>query len=331
MIFQNIDFHNVEEIRQEKDGYRLYRFPLEVAAQMDPGAEKVSGMSTGIELRFKLKSEAVDLWMRAETAEEAQVAYIYYGSFQGGWYSSSKIILEEKTKIHIEHPKNKEEIQRISEEHKLPFNPEVVRVVLPYGNCIFLGVDGEVESPQKGDYPSKTYLAYGSSITHGSLALAAPYTYPFQIAQKLFCDYLNLGMAGSARLEPAFAEYLIKRKDWDFLSVEMGINMIKNFDETSFEKRVENFLEILEKDDRPIFVTSIFGYQGELQTRAQHFREIVQKHASEKFVFTDGLQLLDCPYYVSADLTHPSLEGMRKIADTWYKIMKQKMDKMECQ
>lgn len=276
------------------------------------------------ELNYALRSKVkqlIDLWLRAEAAEEAQVAYIYYGNFQGGWYSSSKVILEENTKLHLERIKNLEVIKKISAEQKLPFNPEVVRVVLPYGNCLFVGVDGEVEAPNKGDYPEKTYLAYGSSITHGSLALAAPYTYPFQIAQKLSCDYLNLGMAGSARLEEAFAKYLVSRKDWDFLSVEMGINMIKSFDETTFEKRVERFLHILEADDRPIFVTSIFGYQGELQTRAQHFREIVQKYASEKFVFTDGLQLLNCPYYVSSDLTHPSLEGMREITDKWSKIM----------
>ena len=323
MVFQNIDFHNVEEIRQEENGYRLYRFQLSVADQMDEGAERVSCMSTGIELRFKLKGEAVDLWMRAEAAEEAQVAYIYYGNFQGGWYSSSKVIFEEKTRIHIERPKNEDVIRKISIEQKLPFHPEVVRIVLPYGRCIFMGIDGEAEAPDKEDYPEKTYLAYGSSITHGSLALAAPYTYPFQIAQKLSCDYLNLGMAGSARLEEPFAKYLVNRKDWDFLSVEMGINMIKSFDETTFEKRVERFLHILEEDDRPIFVTSIFGYQGEFQTRAQHFRDIVQKYASEKFVFTDALQLLNCPYYVSADLTHPSLEGMRDIADRWSKIMRE--------
>lgn len=325
MVFQNIDFHNVEEIRQENDGYRLYRFPLEVAKKMDEGADRVSCMSTGIELRFKIKGEAVDLWMRAEAAEEAQVAYIYYGNFQGGWYSSSKVIFEEKTRIHIERPKNEEMIKKISVEQKLPFHSEVVRVVLPYGRCIFMGIDGEVESPDKDDYPKKTYLAYGSSITHGSLALAAPYTYPFQFAQKLSCDYLNLGMAGSARLEAPFAEYLVSRKDWDFLSVEMGINMIKQHDETSFEKRVKEFLAILGTDHRPVFVTSIFGYQGELQTRAQHFREIVQEYASEKFVFTDGLQLLNCPYYVSADLTHPSLEGMRDIADKWSKIISQSL------
>ena len=321
MIFQNIDFHNVEEIRQEEKGYRLYRFPLAVAKKMDEGAERISCMSTGIELRFKIKGEAVDIWMQAEAAEEAQVAYIYYGNFQGGWYSSSKVILEEKTKLHFERIKNLEVIKKISDEQKLSFNPEVVRVVLPYGNCLFVGVDGEVEAPNKEDYPEKTYLAYGSSITHGSLALAAPYTYPFQIAQKLSCDYLNLGMAGSARLEESFAKYIVNRKDWDFLSVEMGINMIKSFDEAAFEKRAERFLHILEEDDRPIFVTSIFGYQGELQTRAQHFREIVQKYASEKFVFTDGLQLLDSPYYVSSDLVHPSLEGMREITDKWSKII----------
>lgn len=323
MVFQNIDFHNVEEIQKEEKGYRLYRFPLEVAKKMDEGADRVSCMSTGIELRFKIKGEAVDLWMRAEAAEEAQVAYIYYGNFQGGWYSSSKVIFEENTKLHLERIRNLEVIKKISDEQKLSFNPEVVRVVLPYGNCLFVGVDGEVEAPDKWDYPKKTYLAYGSSITHGSLALAAPYTYPFQIAQKLSCDYLNLGMAGSARLEEAFAKYLVNRKDWDFLSVEMGINMIKSFDETTFEKRVERFLHILETDDRPIFVTSIFGYQGEWQTRAQHFREIVQKYASEKFVFTDGLQILNCPYYVSSDLTHPSLEGMREITDKWSKIMRE--------
>lgn len=57
----------------------------------------------------------------------------------------------------------------------------------------------------------KTYLAYGSSITHGSLALAAPCSYPFQIARRLGCDYLNLGYAGSAYLEREMAEYIVSR------------------------------------------------------------------------------------------------------------------------
>ena len=329
MIFKNIDFHNVEEIKPEGDGYRLYRFPLTLTAQMEKGAEYVSSYSTGIELRFKMKCDEVVLHLRAEAAEEAQVAYIYFGDFQGGWYCSSKVIGQQDTEIQIARPKNMDVLKRISADESLGFNPEVVRVLLPYGRCIFLGIEGEVKAPEKDDYPEKTYLAYGSSITHGSLALAAPYAYPFQISQKISCDYLNMGMAGSARLERILAEYLINRKDWDFISIEMGINMLHNYDEKTFEERVKGFLEIIAKDERPVFVTSIFGYQGELQEKAMRFRKIVKKYAekytSDRFVFTDGLELLDCPYYVSEDLTHPSLAGIKCIADRWYEVMKQKV------
>lgn len=322
MIFQNMDFHNVAEMRQEENGYVMYRFPLSVAEKMEAGADNVSRYSTGIEIRFKLNSEEAVVYLRAEPAEEAQVAYIYFGSFQGGWYCSSKVILKETTRIRVTRPKNMAVLKRISVEEKLEFNPEVVRVVLPYGKCIFLGVEGEVETPVKQDYPSKTYLAYGSSITHGSLALAAPYTYPFQIAKKLGCDYLNLGMAGSARIEASLAKYLRNRKDWDFLSLEIGINMIHNYDEENFENRVKEFFGILAQDQRPVFVTSIFGYQGDFQERAKNFRTIVRKYMPDQFVFTDGLELLNCPSYISADLTHPSLEGIRKITDTWCEVMK---------
>lgn len=329
MIYKNIDFHNVEEIKHEGDGYRMYRFPFALTTQMEEGAEYVSSYSTGIELRFKMKCDEVVLHLRAEVAEEAQVAYIYFGDFQGGWYCSSKVIGREDTQIHIARSQNMDVLKRISVNTNLGFNPEVVRVLLPYGRCIFLGIEGEVEAPEKEDYPKKTYLAYGSSITHGSLALAAPYAYPFQIAKKLSCDYLNMGMAGSARLECSLAEYLINRKDWDFISIEMGINMLHNYDEISFEERVKSFLEIIAKDERPVFVTSIFGYQGELQEKAICFREIVkkytEKYVSDRFVFTDGLELLNCPYHVSEDLTHPSLEGIQCIADRWYEVMKQKV------
>ncbi len=55
---------------------------------------------------------------------------------------------------------------------------------------------GKVEPPRSGDLPEKTYLAYGSSITHGSLGLIQPDSYAFRIAQQLGTDYLNLGFAG---------------------------------------------------------------------------------------------------------------------------------------
>lgn len=327
MIKDGIDFHNVEEFIPLERGYRLSRLPKRITERMDEGASDVACHSSGVELRFKIKGDKAVLKLRTEKSAEAQTAYIYYGSFQGGWENSSRMILTEETSLVVEKPKNLDVLKQVAEEKGAGFNPEVVRVVLPYGACIYLGAEGELEPPSAGDYPEKTYLAYGSSITHGSLALAMPYTYPFQIAQRLGCDYLNLGEAGSARAERPLAEYLTERRDWDFASVELGINMLKQFSEEEFEKRVREFLSILDRDGRPVFVTSIFVCLGEDQRKADHFRKIIRDCAAKdcksgRLIFTDGLDLLNDPAGISQDLVHPSLEGMRKIADTWCDIMK---------
>lgn len=321
MIFQNIEFHNVEEMIECEKGYRMFRIPSYVREKINERArDEVSLYSTGVELRFRLKEDTATIILSVDDSEEAQVAYIYYGSFQGGWQYSSKTIQKE-TRIIIPRNNNLDTLKDITKTSGLSFDPEVVRIVLPYGTCYFVGVEGEVEPPLKEQVPSKTYLAYGSSITHGSLALAAPHTYPFRISQMLNCDYYNLGFAGSAHLETVMAEYIVSRNDWDFASVEMGINMLSSFSLELFEERVQKFIDILAKDPRPIFATSIFGITGPDQEKAAKFREIVKKHASDKLIFTDGLELLDNPAYISADLVHPTLEGINQISERWNKIM----------
>lgn len=322
MIFSNIEFHNVEEMIKCDKGYRMIRVPSQVREKLNPRAkDDTSFYSTGIELRFRLKGDSATVILSVNDNLEAQVAYIYYGSFQGGWQYSSKTINKE-TRITIPKNNNLDTLKEITNSRGLAFDPEVVRIVLPYGICYFVGIEGEVEPPLKEQLPKKTYLAYGSSITHGSLALAAPYTYPFRISQMLNCDYLNLGFAGSAHLEREMAEYIVSRKDWDFASLEMGINMLATYSYEEFEERVKIFTDILAADKRPVFATSIFGFTGPDQEKADKFREIVRKHASDKFIFTDGLELLSDPAYISADLVHPTLEGIANISERWYHVMK---------
>lgn len=211
MIFRNIDFYNVEEMEKCEKGYIMWRIPSKVRSKLNEGARNLaSRYSTGVELRFKIKGESATVIRRADKIEEAQVAYIYCGSIQGGWQNSFKVIFDENTKVTISRPKNMDIIKQITVEKNLGFQPEVVRVVLPYGTCYFVDVEGDIEPPSKEDVPAKKYLAYGSSITHGSLALAAPYTYPFRIAQKFNCDYINLGYAGSAQMEKAMTNILFR-------------------------------------------------------------------------------------------------------------------------
>jgi len=323
MIFQNIEFHNVEEMIKCEKGYQMLRIPSYVREQINPAArDEVSRFSTGVEIRFRLRGESANIILSVDENAEAQVVYIYYGSFQGGWQYSSKIIQNE-TRITIPKCSNLSLLRGITKSRNLPFDPEVVRVILPYGTCYYVGVEGEVELPLKSQLPNKTYLAYGSSITHGSLSLATPYTYPFRISQMLNCDYYNLGFAGSAQMEKAMADYIVSRSDWDFASVEMGVNMLKpEFSVELFEERVREFVDILAQDSRPIFATSIFGFIGPEQEKAKIYRGIVRRYTADKLIFTDGLGLLNNPAYISADLIHPSLEGIAQISERWSELMK---------
>jgi len=315
MIAWNIDFHNVDHLAPHEDGYRMYRLPEDLICRLNPMLQDpMSFYTTGVELRFRLNSPEAVIRLRTSPMDEAQIAHIYYGSIQGGWQNSSRLITTQPTEIRIRKPENMDHLHRIHQDCALPFSPEVVRLVLPGGPTLFLGVEGDVEPPRPEDLPRTTYLAYGSSITHGSLALDMPHSYPFRIAGNLGCDYRNFGFAGSAHLEKAMAEHIVARRDWDFASFEMGINMLGSYSVEEFERRVDDFTAILAADPRPVFVTSIFAFHGDGQEKAAAFRDIVRRYAAERLRFVDGLTLLNNPAYISQDMVHPTLEGIEQIA-----------------
>ncbi len=328
MIFQNIEFHNVEEILPFEDGWKLHRVPAAVRAQCNEGLQNSSLYGTGVELRFVLLGDHADVRLRTIPIAEGQMAFVYYGSIQGGWQQSSFVINERETIIRITRPDNLEQLRQISAEAHLPFSPEVVRLVLPYGNNVFLGVEGDVMPPKPDMLPKKTLLSYGSSITHGSLALIAPYAYPFRIAQKLGMDTLNKGFAGTCHCERAMAEWFCSRKDWHAMTLEMGINMMGMAD-AEFERRIDEFTAIMAADGRPVFATSLFHFNGDHygadQDRGQRFRDIVRKYAEPRLHFVDGLELLERPDYITQDMVHPSLEGIAQITDRWTEIIRRSL------
>ncbi len=323
MIYDGIGFHNVAEMTAaEGGGFMMWRVPAAVRAECNEGLRTgTAAFTDGVELRFRMTRDEVVLHLRVLADEEAQVACIYYGSMLGRWQDSTRVIGTGDTALVVHRPQNMDRLREIHREAGLPFSPELVRVALPYGACVYLGVEGGVEPPRPGDEPERAYLAYGSSITHGSLALATPYTYAFRVAQGMGCDCLNMGFAGTAHLEKAMAEYLVSRRDWSFASLEMGINML-SFREEDFEARVDAFTDVFARDGRPVFATSIFGFGGTEQAKAARFREIVKKYAGERLIFTDGLELLNNPAFLSQDLVHPAPEGALQIGDRWLAKMR---------
>lgn len=314
MIFDGIKFHNVSEIRE--DG-ALSRFPKEVLAQLDIDMGRATAMlCSGVELRFRMIGDQVTLHLRMRDTTEGLPASIFFGCFQGGWDTSVKYLGPESVSITIRRPTGMARLIQLCEERKQPFRPELVRVVLPYGGVCYEGHEGELEPPHAGDEPERTLLTYGSSITHGSLALGTPHTYAFRLAARLGMDCLNMGIAGSCRLEQPLLKWMLARRDWHEAMVEIGINMLGDFDEKSFAERVCQAIDLLAADDRPIHVTSILrtACEGEKEVG---FRRIVREAAQGRVDFIDGDALLSDPAMIAADLVHPSMEGHQTITDRW--------------
>ena len=85
--------------------------------------------------------------------------------------------------------------------------------------------------------------------------------YPARIGRLLGVDAINLGLGGGAHLEPEMADYIGGRDDWDFASLEMGINLFGgNRTTEEVRARVAGFLPRLaaRRPERWIFCTDLF-------------------------------------------------------------------------
>lgn len=124
MIFDQMEFHNVEAMVWEEDGYKMSRLPRDVAKQLDQGIrDNTSFLSTGVEVRFRLTGEEVKLHLRADPDEEAQTVLIYYGSFQGGWQYSAKALRETETVISVKYPEELENWKQLQGRQGFLFHP----------------------------------------------------------------------------------------------------------------------------------------------------------------------------------------------------------------
>lgn len=310
-----IDFHNVALIRSTPAGALLDRLPAAVRAQVDEPATHTSSDASGVELRFVMQAPEVKLTLAVEAAAEAQIAYLRFGTFPGTWTASTRILTTKPTTITIARPQNLARLLAIAKAKHLAFDPAVVRVCLPYCRNYYYRVEGAVALPEPQQLPQRTYLAYGSSITHGSLALNPMATYPQLIADRLGMDLLNFGFPGSAWLEPAMADYLVSRQDWPMASLAMGINMLGAFSPATFRARVRCFIAPFAADPRPVVATDmVVTDYPENPSKVAQFRQIVKEETAGKLPYVSGLDLLGDETDLSSDLLHPTATGMRQIA-----------------
>lgn len=248
------------------------------------------------------------------------VAEVYCGTFLVDWH----VVGTHPTEITITRPERRDVLSGMRERRDLAFDPALVRVMLPWRPSVWLhGIAGQTAPPRPEQVPQQRYLAYGSSITHGNSGLHATGGYAMRTARQLGVDLINLGFGGGAHCEPELADYIAGRTDWDFATLELGINMVSWLEAPVFAERVERFVSTIVEahPDKWIFCIDMFPFYMDFDPESERnhayraaVRELVTDLALPRLVHLDGRDLMRDITGLAADVLHPSPFGMEEIA-----------------
>ena len=335
MLDPNVQLHNIAEFFPAADGagWGVCRVPLALRAQLNENAQANATQATGCELRFNLLSESARITL--EMTERPAIAEVYNGPFLTAWHA----VGTSPTEIVVTQPARLVQLCAVARERRLPFDPRLVRVVLPWRPPVRLhAVAGEFAPPRAEQAPETRYLAYGSSITHGNSSVGATGMWAQHVARRLGVDLINLGFGGGAHCEAALADYIAARDDWDFATLELGINMVQWLDVDAFAARVDYFVRTVAgaHRDRWVFCIDMFPFYMDFDptfTQNHAYRAVVRETVARlnlpRLVHVDGRDLLRNPAGLSADLVHPAPAGMEEIGRNLAEYIAGRVDLLE--
>lgn len=328
MRYGNAELHNVADFTEHPESGKLAlnRLPNDIRLNTNERLRDVSSFhAAGCEIRFRLKDSPIKVTLALQNdanSQGVQMAELFYGIFQ---HKSPLYITHEPVTFTIEPLGNHKLLKKVSKEVEAEFEPELVRIVLPYDADIqLIDIDGDFEEPSPYDKPDTTLMTYGSSITNGSNVHAPSITYAMQTAHFLKMDYRNMGFGGGAKLDEPVADFIAAcgvRGQWDVLTLEMGINLIWDSEYNrpgeveEFKQRLDYFVDTIVKANPhkkvyciDLFVTEqdAFGFADEhINKYRKAVKEKVDMLSEYNVFYVDGRRILDDPMLLGADILHP--------------------------
>ncbi|MDF2609602.1 MAG: lipase [Lachnospiraceae bacterium] len=327
MIFDNLEFHNVMELQKIEGlaGVRLQRYPESVRNELGykdlMKGRIVSQNSNGCEIRFVTDAKHIRLYLSSLDSDGEIIVYngTFFHSIHTFKSGAVKAIdLEENERFDEILP---EMLQGYAFSHK------VWRIFMSKrSSVVYHGIDtyGYTRRPPlESEKPKLRWLAYGSSITQGLNATSHNKAYIQQAAMRLGVDVLNQGLSGTCYCEKAVADYIANRNDWDFVTLELGVNMRGPFTTEQFEARASYLIKTVadKHPDKPIFVITIYPnravyFKNEQDVFRVRNEEFIQKLHSicnelnrKNIHLIKGDTILTDFSALSSDLIHPSDYG----------------------
>jgi lysophospholipase L1-like esterase len=328
MINKSLEFHNVTGLEEcvGHSGLGLFRFPPSVRSAMDTqNGRYAASLSVGCELRFVTDSPKFYVHLSARDCDGTVI--VFNGDV---FHSLQKVEMGKITTLQIQ---KSERLDAINSQMLAGsrFSTNVWRIMIgraynPSGNFLahFHGIDTfgyDLRPPTPEEKPGLRWLAYGSSITHGSGATNHHLSYIQQTALHAGLDGINKGMGGSCHIEPSMVDFLVDSVDWDVASFELGVNMRETYTLEEFELRVTYLLDRLEttKPNKPVVIITIFpnwqstrycstpsAVSGIEDGYNQILRELCSKKHRHNLYLVEGTDLLQTTHFLCDDLIHPS-------------------------
>lgn len=187
---------------------RYCRMPDDIAKSVSERAVWLSTFTAGGRIKFKTNSKALALKVIYPNLANMQTMSLV-GSSGCGIY-----VEEDGKSIYYNsiYP---------SQENKTGYDGVIyfkddrekeITIYTPLYNAVselYVGLDIDAKLEEGKEYANKKkILYYGSSITQGGCVSHAGNTFPAHISRWLDCDYINLGLSGSAQGEETMAKHL---------------------------------------------------------------------------------------------------------------------------
>ncbi|MFO7612371.1 MAG: SGNH/GDSL hydrolase family protein [Clostridia bacterium] len=336
MIYNDAEFFNADRVI-EKDGIPgvvLNRYSGKAVDGLDTGEDRRGAVTQAygneIEIRFVAEKDCVDIHLGAYDKDG-------YVSISNGDYHNSVAYLPQDriTRIRLErHPR----LRLLGDVGPERFSREVWRITyLKRFTPVFAGIDGmggSVRPPAPDEIPSKTMLAYGSSITFGAgTGPMSVLTHMQILAQKLGIQVMNKSMPGSCFCEFSLGDFL-SGIPADYYFYELGGNMRLRYSPGVFAKRAEHLVSKTRERNpaSPIILLTVYpllkSIPDEDHEKAsavivkydETLYRLAKKYGNIHMV--DSADILNDPRMLSFDGLHPSGYGNIEMAANLYEKLK---------
>jgi hypothetical protein len=353
MICENLEFHGAVELDPAVGGgLALRRFPKAVREALSPLGRIVSQESAGCEIRFVTEADSVRVAVSAQPSPLAPYElnnldlFIFKGAF---FHSHVRLEPGKINHIHLADitgtlHKGFDGLKPAVRDTEY-FSSNVWRVLFGRYAASFHELDTygyEVRPPRPEEMPRKRMLCYGSSITNGASPTMYHLCYVQQAARHLKADVFNQGLSGACMCEPEMAAYLAGREDWDFITLELGVNMRGTFTPEEFEKRSRHLVGRVTSahPGKPVFLITVYpnaespenGAQpSDMQARQSAYCEILRTIAAENrsgnLHLIEGAEILTDYSGMTKDLIHPGDYGHTEMGFNLARIIKGKISR----